>query len=84
MYLTLFYVCTLLIMISLIRIKVYRNLFLSIVFVWSGIKSYSLLTSDYRYIPYSNYFEYMFEEEHSYSYRSNYNFQNSPYKNKGE
>ena len=84
MYLTLFYVCAILLIISVIRIKYCHYLVLGIVLVWSGAKSYTLLTSDYRYIPYSNYFQYSFEEEHSYSYRSNYNFQKSPYKGESE
>lgn len=40
-----------------------------------------LITKDYRYVPYTNYIYYAFYEKPSYSYRSNYNFNNSPYLN---
>lgn len=45
--------------------------------------SYSALTADYRYIPYTNYFfEKMFGYDLSYEMRSNYNKNLSPYKDK--
>lgn len=44
---------------------------------------YSIITADYRYIPYTNYFaEKIFGREMTYYERSNYNKIHSPYKNK--
>lgn len=44
---------------------------------------YQIVTSDYRYIPYTNYFvEKMFGKEYLYDERSNYNKIYSPYKDK--
>lgn len=37
------------------------------------------ITSDYRYIPYTNYLEYIFKDKPYYYYRNTYNFLNSPY-----
>ena len=34
---------------------------------------------DYRYIPYTNYILYRFQEQPSYEYRSQYNYMHSPY-----
>ena len=43
---------------------------------------YTTITSSIKYIPYSNYIEYLFVYKPDYNYRSNYNFDKSPYKNK--
>lgn len=45
--------------------------------------TYNTVTSDYRYIPYTNYFyEQIFGRELTFEERSDYNKLNSPYKNK--
>lgn len=49
-----------------------------IFFFWGMLVVYKNVTHDYRYIPYTNYFEYIGGHP-SYSYRSSYNIQNSPY-----
>lgn len=41
------------------------------------------ITSTYRYIPYTNYIEYVFENKPNYYYRSEYNYRNSPYNKEG-
>lgn len=41
---------------------------------------YTQVTGSYKYIPYSNYFEYIFSKKPDYNYRCNYNYNNSPYK----
>lgn len=41
------------------------------------------ITSTYRYIPYTNYIEYIFEDKPSHYYRSEYNYRNSPYNKEG-
>lgn len=41
---------------------------------------YHNLTRDDRYVPYSNYCEYLFQTKPSYTYRSNYNNLHSPYR----
>lgn len=43
---------------------------------------YSQITSAYKYIPYSNYLSYLTSPKPSYTYRNNYNYINSPYKDK--
>lgn len=41
--------------------------------------TYSLIISSYKYVPYTNYINYMFSPEMSFDYRSEYNHLNSPY-----
>lgn len=45
-----------------------------------GIILFRSITSSYKYIPYSHYFEYVLKEKPSFYYRSFYNLENSPYK----
>lgn len=40
---------------------------------------YNTVTTSYKYIPYSNYLPFLFQEELPYSYRSEYNHRYSPY-----
>lgn len=49
-------------------------------FIYLGI-AFTQITSSYKYIPYTNYLYYLGDDKPSYYYRSNYNFENSPYKN---
>lgn len=46
--------------------------------------TYALVTSSYKYVPYTNYISYMFSPELSFEYRANYNFVNSPYEGSGK
>lgn len=41
--------------------------------------TYSLVTSSYKYVPYTNYISYMFSSDLPFSYRADYNHVNSPY-----
>jgi len=43
---------------------------------------YTLITSSYKYVPYTNYLEYLNEEKPSYNERFRYNFDQSPYNEK--
>lgn len=54
---------------------VYKLLFV-VIFIGS---SYTQITSTYKYVPYTNYLSYLFQDKPSYNYRSNYNFRESPY-----
>lgn len=78
-YLLPFYILNIILLLSVINKSVIRYFVLSILLGWTFIKSYVVLTEDYRYIPYSNYFLYLMEERPSYRYRSNYNINESPY-----
>lgn len=59
--------------------KSIRYIIFCILAGWSLLKTYTTITADYRYIPYSNYLQYLMQEKPTYTYRSTYNFQNSPY-----
>lgn len=54
---------------------------ISVLIAWSFIKTYTVVTDDYRYIPYTNYILYLFQDKPDYRYRSNYNLLHSPYGN---
>ena len=56
-----------------------RYIVLFVILGWTLLKTYTTITADYRYIPYSNYFQYLMQDKPSYKYRSIYNIQNSPY-----
>ena len=73
--------CLLSAMVLLVSLKSHfiKYGFLTILISWTIAKSYTTLTADCRYIPYSSYFEYILDEKPSYRYRSNYNFYNSHY-----
>lgn len=56
----------------------YLGFIISIIFY----TTFTIITIDYKYIPYSNYLTYVLNKEKpSYYERSMYNFRNSPYKN---
>lgn len=66
------------------KIKNNKKIFLAIMSIYLMYMLHGIITSNYKYIPYTNYFEYVFtEKELPYEYRSNYNLINSPY-NKNE
>lgn len=57
--------------------KLYLVFLLFIIF----FTTFKLITFDYKYIPYTNYLTYIFEQpKPTYEERSNYNFKYSPYK----
>lgn len=64
--------------IKLLSMSLHKRLLFMIFFFWGMLVVYKNVTHDYRYIPYTNYFEYIGGHP-SYSYRSSYNIQNSPY-----
>lgn len=82
LYLSLFYVVAISCTVSLFNIK--SRIFYKIYVITISVCScYQIVTSDYRYIPYTNYFvEKMFGKEYLYDERSNYNKIYSPYKDK--
>lgn len=47
--------------------------------IYLSLVLYTTITSDYKYIPYTNYIQYINEDEMSFDERSEYNFLNSPY-----
>lgn len=52
--------------------------FLFVVFLGNAIRNN--ISKDYRYIPYTSYLQYLFQEKPSYNERANYNMVKSPYK----
>lgn len=64
--------------IRLLSMPFSKKMLFMIFFFWGMIKIYTNTSYDYRYIPYTNYLEYI-ENPPAYSFRSNYNIQNSPY-----
>lgn len=59
-----------------------KLLIYSLFFIISVGTIYSTITGSYKYLPYSNYLEYIFVNKPDYNYRANYNFVKSPYKDK--
>ena len=57
----------------------YKVLLSSLIIVISFTYMYSTITSNYKYIPYTNYITYIFSEKPSFSERNEYNFRKSPY-----
>lgn len=77
-YLMPFYLSTVILLLETFKPVLKCTIFL-ILFFWTFVKTYSVVTEDYRYIPYTNYFLYFFQEKLDYNYRSTYNFLNSSY-----
>ena len=73
------YLATILMLLKTIRSVSLRYAIFSILLVWTMLKTYTVITEDYRYVPYSSYLEYLFQDKPSYIYRSGYNIQKSPY-----
>ena len=48
--------------------------------VFLAFSLYNTVTKDYRYVPYTNYLQYVLTEKPTFSYRYYYNMNNSPYK----
>lgn len=79
LYLCLFYsVAVCYILFSLTR-KCNKLVYAIFLVCYLGYMTYSLITSSYKYIPYTNYIQYMFSSDLPFNYRSEYNFVNSPY-----
>lgn len=60
--------------------KLYRSVFMCFVIGLASVSYYLTIISSSKYIPYSNYFEYIFEEKLPYNKRKMYNYNNSPYR----
>lgn len=60
-----------------LRKKIFKYAIIMISFLYM----YQLITKDFRYIPYTNYLSFSFQAKPNYYYRSNYNYNNSPYSN---
>lgn len=75
-----FLIISLLIIINSIVHGKSKLLFIVFVVFYSLLKTYSLVTSDYRYVPYTNYLVYSLKGDHpEYLIRQSYNITNSPY-----
>ena len=57
-----------------------RFLFRCFIIAFSFTFYVDLISRDYRYVPYSSYIEYLFENKPSYNFRDNFNKTHSPYK----
>lgn len=73
------YLATILLLLKTFRSVSLRYAVFAVLLVWTLLKTYTVVTDDYRYVPYSSYFQYWFQEKPDYIYRSNYNIQKSPY-----
>lgn len=80
-YLLPFCLSSIIVLLSTMKNHITKYSLLLFLLLWTFAKSYTVLTADCRYIPYSSYLQYMLEDKPSYRYRSNYNFYNSPYEN---
>ena len=78
-YLLPFCLLSLIVLLRTMKKTIIKCSLFSFILLWTFAKSYTVLTADCRYIPYSNYLQYMLDEKPSYRYRSNYNYYNSPY-----
>jgi hypothetical protein len=61
-----------------IIVKHYRYFLILIVVILSYNSMFNRITGDYKYIPYTNYLYYIFDQP-TYQYRSEYNYKYSPY-----
>lgn len=57
-----------------------KKIYLTYLLIISMLSCYNSISKDYRYVPYSNYLEYIFKPKPSFEYRSAYNQTNSPFK----
>lgn len=78
LYLTVIYSCGIAFLANVFPKKVRVIYSLAIILV-SLLTYFVQLRSDYKYIPYTSYFEYIFSQKPDFNYRSNYNFIKSPY-----
>lgn len=69
--------------ISFIKKKIWRQSILIIVFLFSLMSTYIIVTSNTKFVPYTNYLFHL-NDNLNYNQRDNYNYINSPYKNKQE
>ena len=62
--------------------KPYKKMFRTCVVLLAVLQTCLTVRVDYRFVPYTNYFEYLLFHDNmpSYNYRSDYNFKNTPYK----
>jgi hypothetical protein len=58
----------------------YKKLIYSLVILISAGSLFKQITTDYRYIPYSSYVFYLFQEKPNYDFRSDFNHNLSPYR----
>lgn len=78
-----FYYASVIILFYVIRGNILKFVFLSVFVVLSFYKLHSTITSDYRYVPYSNYLFYCMKGDlPDYQTRDSYNKIGSPYKTK--
>lgn len=80
-YFSIFYAIALTVMIDVITPS-FKKLYKTSFIVLSLMFTYTTTTTDYRFVPYSNYFVYLIFHQPlpSYNERFNYNFIHSPYK----
>ena len=78
-----FYICAIGYILKLLPNQIKLIVSLSI-FIYSSLYAYRVITSDFRYVPYTNYLVSIIKNENlSYEERSKYNFIKSPYNIKG-
>lgn len=77
-YLIPFYLLTVILLLGTFKPVLKYTISLVLIF-WTFIKTYSVITEDYRYVPYTNYILYYFQEKPDYKYRNSYNLLNSSY-----
>lgn len=81
LYLSLFYLITSVSIISFVAEK-FRSLYrVYLILFFVLIQGYVIITSSFKYVPYSNYLFYL-DQDISYGIRENYNHKNSPFKEK--
>ncbi len=80
-YFSLYYAIVMTAMIKVINIKL-RNAYRVALIVLSIMITTATITTDYRFVPYTNYFSYLLFHNTlpSYSERASYNYGNTPYK----
>ena len=61
-----------------------KKIYLTYLLLITLLSCYNSISKDYRYVPYSNYLEYIYQEKPSFEYRSTYNQNNSPFKSEEE
>ncbi len=65
--------------VSFLIIKSNKLIYCSFLGFFLMFVTYKTITSSYKYIPYTNYIPYLFENELPFDYRAQYNFMYSPY-----
>lgn len=79
LYMSIFYAIGVVCVLTLLLKKSNKFVYAMFLTCYLFYMTYTLITSSYKYIPYTNYISYMFSPELPFSERSEYNHINSPY-----